>query len=57
MFLVNRLFENEEQISVDFAPYFAWSKKKDLEDLQDWIETEEVANLKLFMKTVTSTYL
>ena len=40
MFLVNRLFENEEQINIDFAQYLAWSKKKDLEDLQEWIESE-----------------
>lgn len=30
LFLVNRLFESEEQISVDFPQYLAWSKKKDL---------------------------
>ena len=57
MFLVNRLFEHEEQIQVDFAPYLEWSRKKDLEDLQEWIETEEVGNLKIFMKKVTSKYL
>ncbi len=57
LFLVNRLFESEEQISVDFPQYLAWSKKKDLEDLQEWIESEELANLKLFMKSVTSKYL
>lgn len=39
LFLVNRLFESEEQITVDFPQYLAWSKKKDLEDLQEWIET------------------
>lgn len=57
LFLVNRLFESEEQIQADFPQYLAWSKSKDLEDLQDWIETEELANLKLFMKAVTSKYL
>jgi hypothetical protein len=37
LFLVNRLFENEEQISIDFSAYLKWSKRGDLEDLQEWI--------------------
>ena len=39
LFLVNRLFESEEQIQSDFPQYLAWSKTKDLEDLQEWIES------------------
>lgn len=57
LFLVNRLFESEEQIQSDFPQYLSWSKTRDLEDLQGWIEAEELANLKLFMKAVTSKYL
>lgn len=41
----------------DFRLYYEWSKKKDLSELQEWIASENIANLKSFMKSVTGRYL